>query len=419
MPVTVRDDPRHGVELPHALKQALGVTGVSRDAFRLPAYYGIDINQGLRTGCNPFFYVGLPSHQTWEETLPSVNAAEIARILEAPNEFPRRSLEVTRLLQETGALVPDERPAERPSSRLVELAQEFDRRLAVFPASCLRPVVRYQRAMTHWSVDAMGPLPDYAFVSGARAHPEDYAQLASYPAHWVDVWETRDGLAPMSSSVAEYVTLAAATVLRRNGKMVPIPKLSAVAPNARRPPRPSNELLKLDDDSVPKVPAWWYTLPILPRHTGNVFMPRVNDGSPHAYLNSQPDPALIDANFSTFSRRSDSLPPEALFAVLNSVWVKAVLETIGTPMGGGALKVEANHLRILPLPLFDHRDVFRLAELGRSLAKLPRTRETPAVLQEINAMVIGPVAAVLDRGESRISTILSLFVEASRARRKR
>jgi len=73
--------------------------------------------------------------------------------------------------------------------------------------------------------------------------------------------------------------------------------------------------------------------------------------------------------------------------------------------------VEANHLRILPLPLFDYVDILRLAELGRSLAKLPRTRKTPAILQEIDAMVVRPVAAALGSDESRTLTILSSLVD--------
>ena len=83
------------------------------------------------------------------------------------------------------------------------------------------------------------------------------------------------------------------------------------------------------------------------------------------------------------------------------------------------VKVEANHLRILPLPLFDHGDVLRLAELGLRLAKLLKTQETPTVLQEIDAMVIRPVAKVLGRDQPRVLSILRTFVDDSRARGER
>lgn len=417
-PVEAADSHR-GAQLPQPLRQILGITDLSPDTFRLLGDYEVVVNQGLRTGCNPFFYISSPTDEKLEEAfscLP-IDAAEIANTLEAPDKHPKGFLNLVRRLSTMDALVPDHSPSECPSSRLVELAPEFGSRLAIFPTSCLKSVVRNQRAVNQWSLSASHVPRDYALVTAGKAHPKDYAKLTSYPAYWLDVWKTRDGLATLPSNLSEYISLAAATVLKRNGKLVYIPKLSAVAPNVRRPASATNELLTVDGARVPRAPSWWYTLPIQPRHTGNVFMPRVNDGPPRAYLNSLLDPVLIDANFSTFSTGADSLPAEALFAVLNSMWVKTVLEVMSTPMGGGALKVEANHLRVLPIPWFGEGDTTRLARLGRELSNLPISGGT-RIISEINDIVVQPVADALGLHNHRLLSLLDSLGEDLRVRRR-
>ena len=40
-------------------------------------------------------------------------------------------------------------------------------------------------------------------------------------------------------------------------------------------------------------------------------------------------------------------------AILNSVWCRTVMEAVGTPLGGGALKLEAVHIRRMPVPRLD------------------------------------------------------------------
>jgi hypothetical protein len=45
------------------------------------------------------------------------------------------------------------------------------------------------------------------------------------------------------------------------------------------------------------------------------------------------------------------------------------MEAAGTPLGGGALKLEATHIRQVPLPSLSHEDCLRLATLGRQLSQ--------------------------------------------------
>ena len=51
------------------------------------------------------------------------------------------------------------------------------------------------------------------------------------------------------------------------------------------------------------------------------------------------------------------------------------MESVGTPLGGGALKLEATHIRQVPIPPLSDRDCERLATLGQQLAAaVPSTR---------------------------------------------
>ena len=42
---------------------------------------------------------------------------------------------------------------------------------------------------------------------------------------------------------------------------------------------------------------------------------------------------------------------KSIFAILNSTWGELCMEALGATLGGGALKLEATHLRQLPLPV--------------------------------------------------------------------
>jgi hypothetical protein len=76
----------------------------------------------------------------------------------------------------------------------------------------------------------------------------------------------------------------------------------------------------------------------------------------------------VDSNFITFTLGRDAPPATAVFALLASTYVGACLETSATPMGGGALKVEAAHVRQLPIPVLGHDAWSALAGLGERLA---------------------------------------------------
>jgi hypothetical protein len=74
------------------------------------------------------------------------------------------------------------------------------------------------------------------------------------------------------------------------------------------------------------------------------------------------------------------------FALLNSTWSKLSLELICTVMGGGALKVEASHLKRLLLPKLSEDKLEELEKAGLSLiAEGKMTRNDQSTIDSIIA----------------------------------
>lgn len=182
-----------------------------------------------------------------------------------------------------------------------------------------------------------------------------------------------------------------------------IPELSAVRTNAR-------DASPVDPDRGAR---YWYQLPALQnRHRPDLIVPRVCGGRPRTYRN--PDRALVvDANFSSlWSDKLDAINSFALLALLNSDYVAAMLEMQAHVLGGGALKVEATHLRQLIFPRVPEDLVAELEALGRALCAgdVPEA----AVLKTINHLV----ARALDPdAPDQLADAVSLLAEAERARR--
>lgn len=113
----------------------------------------------------------------------------------------------------------------------------------------------------------------------------------------------------------------------------------------------------------------WFRLPNMSeRHHPNLCMTRVSAGTVEClYIQQHPKkPIVIDANMVTLwggDKRSNMVA----FALLNSTWSKLFLELICTVMGGGALKVEASHLKRLLFPRLSDDQLESLERAGMAL----------------------------------------------------
>jgi len=236
---------------------------------------------------------------------------------------------------------------ERPDEILVQVDPEISPRPIPVPLDAVATVVRKQSDL----IKSRRPeeSPGRLLLLNCYALPEDLGpdtQLLGPP-----MYRT------MTEPLAEHVRRAAALNVGTDEKLKTIPELSAVKTNIRA----------MDPKRPLRTPRFWYQLPPLaPRHMPLMFIPRVNHGHPIAVQN--PAGTIIDANFSTlWPAKKHSLPCGALLALLHSTWTLALLECIGTVLGGGALKVEATHLRKLTFPILDSEQITALARIGNQL----------------------------------------------------
>ncbi|MEM6813341.1 MAG: N-6 DNA methylase [Bacteroidota bacterium] len=160
------------------------------------------------------------------------------------------------------------------------------------------------------------------------------------------------------------------------------PELSAVKPNIRK--------VNPSDPSV--LPRFWYMIPQLTkRHQPELFVPRVNGQLPKTRLN-RIEPVVIDANFSSLwiTETKSGLNKHSALALLNSTWCVVAMEEYGTVMGGGALKLEATHIKKIPIPKFDSKSIKRLTDLGIELIKASKSYDS--IIQRIDSVVIASLS---------------------------
>lgn len=184
--------------------------------------------------------------------------------------------------------------------------------------------------------------------------------------------------------LAEYIESIENCKMKINGKSTNFSELSAVKPNTR----------KVIVDGKP-LQRYWFMLPQLAnRHLPQLCIARVNYKSPRCLMVE--NGVVVDANFSTlWTGDLNEQQIYAMFAILNSSWTQAYFECIASVMGGGALKVEATHLRQIRLPTPTSDLVSSLSCLGKQLTK-NNSHENESVLLSIDNLVLGALYNVVD-----------------------
>jgi hypothetical protein len=341
LPLFVNGSPHSSVVVPDSLRDVLP-DSFSAGALTTLEQAGIQVGQGLRTGCNRFFYV------------------------------------TARGPSEAGAMC-------------VEASSFFGHRRFSVPADAVRPVLRRQSELA--SIEE-AQVPEGRVLDLRHwVLPEDAHIAAGAKAAYAACGETQPRIMP--DELADFVRTAAAAHLDDEHEK-PIPQLSAVCTNVRIP---RNGQI---------TPRFWYMLPdFAPRHLPAAFVPRINHGL--AWVGCNRDPAiLIDANFSTFWAPQDGWTSHGLKALLNSTWCRAFMEALGTPMGGGALKLEAAHLRHMPVPVLSGTVKDELDKAGSQL-----TRDAVHVQSRIDEIILAAVCAGLSSGLS-LSQLADAMTERAR-----
>jgi len=238
------------------------------------------------------------------------------------------------------------------------------------PSDCVLPVLRRQSELPkRFRLDATA-LKGRVLVLNRYVLPEDAGVLSSEEHNW------QHRLQLMPDELAQFVRRGGQTNVGTSEEPKYIQNMSAVKTNAR----------KINHNRPTSSPRFWYMLPeFTPRHRPALFVARVNYGHPKTYINA-PERVLIDANFSTlWLDQGATISPFALLAILNSSWCMATMELTGTVMGGGALKLEAAHLRRLPIPKLTSAQWNAFEKLG---SELSQGQEIAPVLAAIDQLVV-------------------------------
>jgi hypothetical protein len=303
--------PNRNVEVRGAVLRSEILTWLTEDGgnkrFTTLESLGVQAGQGLRTGANRFFYVDI----------------DIAKNI-------------------TSSVTPN---------------PMFNMGAFTVPSNCLQIVLRKQAELDEGLLLEPERLRGRAMVLTEYILPADMDEALPYP----EVYrKLKQAYRPMPEELAEYVKNATKINLGTLEKPKYIPHMSAVRTNVR----------SIVPNNPEALPRFWYMLPpFTKRHRSDLFIPRVNHKHPRTYINSV-QPVLIDANFSTlWLDKNSSINVYSLLALMNSTWCVVNMELQALIMGGGALKLEATHLRKLPIPELPPLGWEKLEGWGRALAK--------------------------------------------------
>nr|AAQ72369.1 BseRI methylase fusion protein [Bacillus sp. R] len=250
------------------------------------------------------------------------------------------------------------------------------------PKDALLPVLRKQNEIKDNFLLLQNQLYGRVLFLENYIHPQDLSKISESLILPIDI-----GRKVMPLEMQNLIDLATDINVGTMEKPKFIPSLSAVRTN----------VTKQQDVNA----RFWYMLPRLTgRHKSELFIPRINNLHPKTLLNS--NNTVIDANFSTLWVNKETIVDKyAILALFNSTWAIAFMELTGSVMGGGALKLEATHLKRLPIPALLDEGWQRLSHLGKALIYMEDELET---LKQIDDIILKAIT-----GKSNVLPTLELL----------
>jgi hypothetical protein len=359
------------------LNDVVGQRG--RVEFKQLAATGIEVHQGLRTGCNRFFYLSSRNKRSSDEWAQWAGASQRS-VLSTHSDLDR----TIRLML--------------PGENEVEIPMRY-----------VRPVIKSRSEARRWQVEGRGP-STFLLLTGHQGRGVDLAALEDLPASWLRGWRTQGSL-PLPRALENYIDAAENWWFAGPKGNARVFDLSAVAPNVRIPRTPAGN----SNEARPATPRWWYSLELKGRHVAPIFVSRVNGERVEAFANRAEPAFVIDANFSTVVP-SSTWSPAHLLAYLNSVFVAAWLEERATPMGGGALKVEAAHLRQLPVPQLCADTMRELGAVGSVMMRHPAADRWEALKEQASVITMSGIFKSAIAAQAAYATVLKFATNKRAAR---
>lgn len=233
------------------------------------------------------------------------------------------------------------------------------------PRACIAPVLRKQTELPNGYSLNSSSMQGCVLTLHNHALPEDLASGSGLPYE------------PTPPELTALINVASEVNFGTQDEPKRVYELSAVAPNIRKS-------------------RFWYMLPdFAPRHIPDLFIARVNYGHPKTYLNTG-RASIIDANFSTiWLDKNTKIDAPGMLAFFNCSWSLVSMEQSASVMGGGALKVEATHLKKIPVPDFTPGDWSQLSSLGKQLATADHG-DVDRILETIDRVVVARLIDTMD-----------------------
>lgn len=341
----------------------------------------ININQGIRTGYNNFFYFkrltykelkakGLIKesiqaeqfvHQYWEE-LYKENLVDVKDLI----------------LQDIDIPIDYEKQYEKyvlVTYKYTDL-DEKKVKATFIQKRYLKRAVRSIKDLNYYDI-TNEQLPHYIFISGQGILSNHYGQLVeNYVCGEIEEW-TQRGLHSFDKDTNAYVEEAMKLRVQKSEGIIFVPEMPVLQTYENKPKKKN-------------LPTYWYTLALQSRHLGDIFVNRINYKEIPFVLNDMKNPYVIDANFTTVTfENMDEKKLHVYFAILNSSLIRLQLEKNCTVMAGGALKVEATHLRKILVPdlsFFSDKQLQYFADLGLVLKN--KKFHDKYIVSEIDRMLL-------------------------------
>lgn len=252
---------------------------------------------------------------------------------------------------------------ESGEKKLVQTEQWHGKKILVDSVN-VRRTLKNRREVKHLCVD-FNDLNKCIFYIQEQVRKEDLNRISNSVIDNYDVMDVE--LDDYISDAENYISPSRKKFFR---------ELSAVKTNEKK-------------DSEGYVRFWYMLPPLKERHIPNLCVPRICGNSAEAlYIRqSVENEIVVDANFITLWNSDFSAQMRA-YALLNSTWAKCYLEVIGTTMGGGALKIEASHMRKLLFPKISQEKKLELETAGNML--LIEGKMSSGLQERIDAIIISP-----------------------------
>ena len=232
---------------------------------------------------------------------------------------------------------------------VVKVDKIFKKSTIKVPSALLAPVVRKQVELPSDFIISSTEITGRVLLLNEAIHPKDFEKIK----------ELGINKQIMNDELANFIDEVETTNVGSEAEPKYIPNLSAVKTN----------ITKMKNNDPNTINYWYMLRKMARRHQPDIFVPRIINQTPRFMLNAEP-PIIIDANFSSIWLSNEAeIDKYGLVAVLNSSWFLLVCELVGTVMGGGALKLEATHLKKVPIPQLSKTHYTQLAILGKKLVK--------------------------------------------------